>query len=252
MLEIIILSITQGITEFLPISSSAHLILISKYLSFNNENITLDISLHLGSLIAVIFFFKKEIINFFGNKSLFIKVFFSSLPTLIVGYLLIKFKIIEQLRTIQIIGITTILFGLLLYLSDRSKSHKSINELNLNDCVVIGILQIFSLIPGVSRSGITITGARFLNFNRIDSAKISFLLAIPTLLSVSSYSFFKIIELNNLQFTVKNFWLVFFSFVISLITLNFFIKLLKKFSLIFFVIYRILLGFIIFIYVYFL
>lgn len=252
MLEILILSITQGITEFLPISSSAHLILVSKYLNFSNKNLTLDISLHLGSLIAVVFFFKKEITNFLANKSLFIKIFFSSLPTLIVGYLLIKFQLIEQLRSIQIIGLTTIFFGLLLYISDKSKSQKSINELSLYDCVVIGIFQIFSLIPGVSRSGITITGARFLNFNRIDSAKISFLLAIPTLFSVSSYNFLKIIELNNLKFTVQNFWLVFFSFIFSLITLNFFIKFLKKFSLIFFVIYRILLGSIILIYAYYL
>lgn len=248
MLEIIILSITQGITEFLPISSSAHLILISKYLSFNNENITLDISLHLGSLIAVIFFFKKEIINFFGNKSLFIKVFFSSLPTLIVGYLLIKFKLTEQLRSVQVIGITTILFGLLLYLSDKSRSHKSINELSLNNCIIIGIFQIFSLIPGVSRSGVTITGARFLNVNRVDSAKISFLFSIPVLMAVSSYGIFNIIENQNLEITIQNILAIFFSFSFSYITLKYFIKFLQKFTLVSFVLYRVILGIILLIY----
>ena len=249
MVEILILSIVQGITEFLPISSSAHLILVSKYINFNNENLTLDISLHLGSLIAVTFFFKKEIINFLTNKLLFIKIIFGSLPIITIGYLLIKLNLIEQLRSVKIIGLTTIIFGLLLYLSDKSSSEKTINELSLKNSLTIGVFQIFSLIPGVSRSGISITGARFLNFNRIDSAKISFLLSIPTLVAVGSHGILKIIETKNLQFTVQNFWLVFFSFIFSLITLHFFLKFLKKFSLIFFVIYRIILGIIILIYV---
>ena len=250
MLEIILLSITQGITEFLPISSSAHLILISKYINFNNENLTLDISLHIGSLIAVIFFFKKEIINFLENKSLFINIIIASLPTIIVGYALTKLNLIDLFRNVQIIGLTTILFGLLLFFSDKSSSFKSINDYNLKNFIIIGFFQIFSLVPGVSRSGITITAARFLKFNRIDSARISFLLSIPTLFAVSFYNILKIIELKNLQLTIQNFWAIVFAFIFSLVTLNIFLKFLKKFTLTFFVIYRIILGVIIFIYVY--
>ena len=243
MLEIILLSITQGITEFLPISSSAHLILLSKYLNFNNENLTLDISLHLGSLLAVIYFFKKEIFTFFENRSLFIKIILASLPTFIIGFFIVKLNIIEQIRNIQIIAFTTIIFGILLYISDRSEQKKnSVSLLNFKDSIYIGLLQVLSLIPGVSRSGITITGARFLNFSRIESAKISFLLSIPTLFAVSSYNILKIVELNNLQLTIENLGGLFLAFIFSLLTLKYFLNFLKRFSLLFFVIYRVFLG----------
>ena len=251
MLEIFLLSITQGISEFLPVSSSAHLILVSKFLNFNNENLTLDISLHFGSLLAVLFFFKKEILNFLNNKFLFLKIIIASLPTMFFGYLLVKLNIVDQLRNINIIGFTTIFFGLLLYISDKSKTNKNIiNNFKIKDSVYIGFAQTLSLIPGVSRSGITITFARFLNFNRVEAAKISFLLSIPTLLIVCSYNIFKIMQLNSLQISIQNFWGVILSFLFSLITLKLFINFLKKFSLIFFVIYRILLGMLILLNVY--
>lgn len=251
MLEIIILSAIQGITEFLPISSSAHLILASKFLNFSSENLTLDISLHLGSLLAVIIFFKNEILNFIQNKSLFIKIFIGSLPTMIVGFLLSKFNLIDQLRSNYLIALSTILFGVLLYLSDKSQTQKNlINNLSLKDSFFIGLLQILSLIPGVSRSGVTLTGARFLKYTRVESAKISFLFSIPTLIAVGSYSVIKVIELKSIQLTVNNIWAIALSFIFSLATLKIFINLIKKFTLIFFVIYRIILGIIILLYVY--
>ena len=251
MLEIILLSITQGITEFLPISSSAHLILVSKFIHFSNENLTLDISLHFGSLLAVLLFFRKEILNFLYNKSLFLKIIIASLPTMIFGYLFIELNIVDQFRNIYVIGFTTILFGLLLYVSDKSKKNKNIfNDFSIKDSIYIGFVQILSLIPGVSRSGITITCARFLNFNRVDSAKISFLLSIPTLLAVCSYNIVKIIQINNLQFSLQNFWAVALSFITSFLTLKLFLKFLKKFSLTLFVIYRLILGLLILYYVY--
>lgn len=246
MFEIIILSIIQGITEFLPISSSAHLILASEYLSFGKEDLTLDISLHLGSLLAVIIFFKKEILNFLHNKSLFFKIIIGSFPTIISGYLLVKLNLIDHLRSNYIIGITTLLFGLILYFADKSKVNKSINhDFTLKDSIIIGFIQIASLVPGVSRSGVTITGARILKFNRVDSAKISFLLSIPTLITVSMYGILKIIELKNIQITTLNFTAFILSFFFSFLSLKIFIKFLKKFSMVFFVIYRVVLGIII-------
>ena len=251
MLEILILSATQGITEFLPISSTAHLILLSEFLNYKNENLTIDISLHLGSLIAVIFFFKKEIINFIENKSLFLKIFIGALPTLIVGFLMVKLNLIGLFRNAYVISFTTIFFGVLLYFADRTVIKKNnINEFSLKDSIYIGLMQCLSLIPGVSRSGITITGARFLNFNRIQSAKIAFLFSIPTLIAVSSYGVLKLVELKNLNITVHNLWAIIFAFIFSLIALKIFIKYLKKFSLFIFVVYRIILGFLIFVYVY--
>ena len=251
MFEIIILSAIQGITEFLPISSSAHLILVSKFLSFSSENLTLDISLHLGSLLAVIIFFKNEILNFIQNRSLFIKIFIGSLPTIVVGFLLVKFNLFDQLRSTYFIALSTILFGVLLYLSDKSPTKKNlINNLSFKESIFIGLLQILSLIPGVSRSGVTLTGARFLKYTRVESAKISFLFSIPTLVAVSSYGIIKVTELKSIQLTVNNIWAIALSFIFSLATLKIFINFIKKFTLIFFVIYRIILGIIILLYVY--
>ena len=121
MLEIIFLSIVQGITEFLPISSSAHLILVSKYFNFSNQNLTLDVSLHFGSLLAIIFYFKKDLLDFINNKALFYKIILSSIPVILIGFFLIKLNLIDYLRNYKVIGWSTIIFGIFLYFSDRQK-----------------------------------------------------------------------------------------------------------------------------------
>ena len=97
MIEVFILSIIQGITEFLPISSSSHLIIISEYLNFENQSLSIDVSLHIGSFIAVVTYFRKDIVNFIKNKELFIKIFLSSIPVMLIGFLLIRFQLIDQL-----------------------------------------------------------------------------------------------------------------------------------------------------------
>ena len=243
MIEIFILSIIQGVTEFLPVSSSSHLIIISKYLNFENQSLSIDVSLHIGSFIAVITYFRKDIINFIKNKELFFKIFLSSIPVMLTGFLLVKFELIDQLRNLQVIGWTTIIFGILLYISDKfSIENKIDNNFTIKSAMIIGILQILSLIPGVSRSGITITAARILKFNRFDSAKISFLLSIPTLAAVSFFGLKNLVVSNNLDFSVLNIVSIFLSFVFSLITIKFFLNYIKNFNLNIFVIYRIILG----------
>ncbi len=243
MIEIIILSLIQGITEFLPISSSSHLIILSEYLEFNNKNLEIDVSLHIGSFLAVIFFFRKDVLNFVQNKDLFLKILIGSFPVMIVGYLLVKFNFIDQIRNIKVIGWTTLIFGILLYLSDKSNIKKKINSnFTLKSAVLIGFLQILSLVPGVSRSGIAITAARFLNFKRIDSAKISFLISIPILGAVSIFGLKNILFAES-QYDAKiNIFAIFLAFLFSLITIKFFLKYLNKFSLNIFVYYRVLLG----------
>ena len=243
MIEIIALSLIQGITEFLPISSSSHLIIVSEYLEFNNKNLEIDVSLHIGSFLAVIVFFRKDIFNFIENKDLFLKILIGSLPVMIVGYLLVKFNFIDQIRNIKVIGWTTLIFGILLYLSDRSNIQKKINSnFTLKSAVLIGLLQILSLIPGVSRSGITITGARALKFNRYDSAKISFLLSIPTLAAVSIFGLNNLVKSESFSFSFLIIISIIFSFLFSFITIKYFLKYIKTFSLNIFVIYRIFLG----------
>ena len=243
MIEIIALSLIQGITEFLPISSSSHLIIVSEYLEFNNKNLEIDVSLHIGSFLAVIVFFRKDIFNFVQNKDLFLKILIGSLPVMIVGYFLVKFNFIDQIRNIKVIGWTTLIFGILLYLSDRSNIQKKINSnFTLKSAVLIGLLQILSLIPGVSRSGIAITGARALKFNRYDSAKISFLLSIPTLAAVSIFGLNNLVKSESFSFSFLIIISIIFSFLFSFITIKYFLKYIKTFSLNIFVIYRIFLG----------
>ena len=202
MIEVFILSIIQGITEFLPVSSSSHLILISEYLNFQHQSISIDVSLHIGSFIAVITYFRKDIFNFIKNKDLFFKIIISSIPVMFIGFLLVQFELIYQLRNIKLIGWTTIIFGVFLYVSDKSKVNKKIKkEFTFKSAIFIGMLQIFSLIPGVSRSGVTITAARILEYDRLDSAKISFLLSIPTLAAVSIFGFKNLITSENIDFS---------------------------------------------------
>ncbi len=249
MIEIILLSILQGITEFLPISSSSHLILVSKYLNFSNQSLNIDMSLHAGSLIAVVTYFKKDIIYFLKDQSLLYKIIISSFPVMIVGYYLVKLGVIDQLRSFKVIGWTTIIFGIFLYLSDKSKIKINMNDdFSYKSALLIGCFQILSLVPGVSRSGITISAARILKFDRADSAKISFLLSIPTLLAVTIFNFYSLYNSNNLNFSLLNILAVFLSYIVSFITIKYFLIYIKKFSLNIFVIYRIILGSIILFY----
>ena len=243
MIEILILSLVQGITEFLPISSSSHLILISDFLDFKNQNLSIDVSLHIGSFIAVLLYFYKDILNFFDNKILFIKIFISSIPLMIIGFFLVETGFVEKIRNLKVIAWTTVIFGFLLFLSDKFKLEKSIEKnFTIKSAIFIGLFQVLSLIPGVSRSGIAITASRFLNFKRVDAAKISFLLSIPILGAVSLFGLKNLIFSENSYFTVSNLIAIFFSFLTSLITIKYFLIYIKKFNLNIFVYYRVLLG----------
>ena len=243
MFEILILSLIQGVTEFIPISSSSHLIILSDFVGFENQGLSLDVSLHIGSFIAVITYFHKDIINFVANKVLFLKIFISSFPVMIIGFLLIQTNLIEMLRNIEIIGWTTLIFGLLLYISDKFTFENNIEkDFSYKSAILIGIFQILSLVPGVSRSGITITAARILKFNRVDSAKISFLLSIPTLAAVSIFGLKNVISSDDINFSILNILAIFASFIFSIVTIKYFLIYLKKFSLKAFVIYRLFLG----------
>ena len=243
MIEIILLSFIQGLTEFIPVSSSSHLILVSEYLNFDNKNLSIDVSLHIGSFFAVLFYFKKEVLNFIKYKELFLKILVSSITVIILGFILVKSNAIEALRDVRIIGLTTIIFGLLLFFSDRFETKKDMNKnFDYKSAIIIGILQILSLIPGVSRSGISITAARFLNFKRSDSAKISFLLSLPTLAAVSIYGLKNIFLSENLNYSTINLVAILLSGIFSYLTIKYFLIYLKKFNLNLFVIYRIILG----------
>lgn len=242
MIEIFILSLVQGVAEFLPVSSSSHLIITSEYLNLE-KSLAIDVSLHLGSFLAVIVYFYKDVLNFYKNKIIFFKILISSIPVMFVGFILVETNFIEKIRNIETIAWTTLIFGVLLFISDKFKIEKTIKkDFNFKSAIFIGSLQILALIPGVSRSGIAITAARFLGFKRVDSAKISFLISIPILGAVSIFGLNNIILSESQEFAKLNIFAIIFAFFFSLITIKYFLKYLNKFSLNIFVYYRILLG----------
>jgi undecaprenyl-diphosphatase len=250
-IEVLILSAIQGISEFLPISSSAHLILVSSLYEFKSSSLLIDISLHLGSLFAIIYFFRKELLDIKNNQRILGLIALGSFPLIIVGYFLYTTGIIYSLRNIEVIAWTTLIFGIILYIADKNRFDKKIStNLNYQTILIIGLFQIFSLIPGVSRAGITMTAARILKFNRVDSSKISFLLAIPAL---SGASFLGLKDLFNqsVEFNYLVIIAIVSSFIFSFITVKFFLEYINKFSMNAFVIYRIIIALILFFIIYF-
>ena len=212
-IEILILSVVQGVTEFLPISSVAHLELISKYYSFINQNTLIYICLHLGSLIALIIYFRGDLFNFIKNKNFLLKILISTIPIIPVGYVLLETGFINFLSSLEVIAWMSLIFGLLLFVSDKSKTTNNIEtNFTIKSAIIIGIFQVLALIPGVSRSGITITAGRFLGFNRFDSAKISFLLAIPALSAASLLGVHDIYKEGSVELNFLAIIAVIFSF----------------------------------------
>ena len=250
-LQTLILSLIQGVSEFIPVSSSAHLIIFSDIFNSYKSSVLMDACLHLGSLIAIIHYFLKDLIDFSKNKKILKLLVIGSLPLIIVGYFFYEYNIYENLRNIKIIAWSTLVFGILLYFSDRFVSSKSFEDnLNLKNIFTIGFFQILALIPGASRAGIVITGSRFLNFNRYDAAKISFILSIPALLGASvltlkdSFAKDEIMNSNTILGII-------FSYIFSYLTIKYFLIYTKNFSLNIFVIYRVLLSLVLFCFIYF-
>ena len=249
-IEVLILSAIQGISEFLPISSSAHLILVSSLYEFKSSSLLIDISLHLGSLFAIIYYFKNDLLDIKNNSRLLIFIIVGSIPLIVVGYILYSTGIIYELRNIKVIAWTTLIFGIILYIADKNSLHKKIStNLNLKSILFIGLFQILSLIPGVSRAGITITGARVLKFNRIDSSKISFLLSIPALAGASFLGLKDVFD-QSVEFNYLVIIAIVSSFIFSFMTVKFFLIYVNKFSMNVFVIYRILIALFLFAIIY--
>ena len=249
-IEAILLAIIQGLTEFLPISSSAHLILLSEFMG-SSQNLFYDVSLHLGTLIAVCLYFRSELMeivhSFYKYKSflknqLFNQLFLACIPTLVLGFMFVEI-IDSYLRTGLIIAMTTILFGILLFLSTLKKSYKTdIKDLSISDALLIGVAQSLALIPGTSRSGITITAGLFLGLDNKTASKFSFLMAIPTIGVIALYQFYSVDMEYMVDYFEINILGLIISFLIAYTTIDFFIKFINKIGFIPFIIYRIILG----------
>lgn len=249
-LQAFFLAVVQGVSEFIPVSSSAHLVILSEFFDFENQSLVFDVGLHLGSLIAIIFFFRNDLLKIKSDKNLLKLIIIGSLPLIIFGYSFINFGVINIFRNIEVIAWSSLVFGLLLYYADGFKVSKKFDkDLSIKSILIIGIMQVLSLVPGVSRSGIIITVGRLLNFNREDSIKISFFLSIPALLGASILSI-KDVAKENFEFNLLLIISILVSFIFSYLTIKYLLIYVQKFSLKIFVIYRIILSFFIFLIIY--
>ncbi len=246
----ILIALVQGVSEFIPVSSSAHLLLISYLSKFNYTSLEVDISLHLGSLLAILVYFWKDLINILDNKKLLHLIIFGSIPLIVIGFIVNYFDVIYLLRNLKLIAWTTLIFGIVLFFADKKIAKNNIeNNLNFKNIIVIGLFQVLALIPGVSRSGIVITASRMFGFKRVDSAKISFFLSIPALFGASVLGAGDILN-KNIDFNFIILISIFFSFIFSFLTIKYLLKYLEKFSLNIFIYYRIILSIILFLIVY--
>ena len=251
--QAIILALIQGITEFLPISSSAHLILPAQVLAWPDQGLAFDVAVHIGSLAAVLTYFRKDIAaitvgwfsTFSGNTSnpdgkLGWSIILATVPAAIAGLIFDDF-IETHLRSIEVIAATTIIFGLLLWWADSKKSrHKSLVDLSLKLALLIGCAQALALIPGTSRSGVTITAALFLGFTRTDAARFSFLLAIPIIVLSGGYKGLQLLATDVDWLTLMTGVAV--SAVSAYLCIHYFLGFINRIGMLPFVIYRLVLG----------
>ena len=254
-LQIIILAIIQGLTEFLPISSSAHLILVPVVLQWPDQGLAFDVAVHVGSLLAVMLYFRHEVVNMTtawfdsvlqqrhnADSRLAWWVILGTIPAVVAG-LLFKDVVETELRSPLVIAWATIGFGLLLALADRVKRHlRDEYSLSWRDVLIIGCFQALALIPGTSRSGITMTAGLFLGLQRDAAARFSFLLSIPVIIASGV---FKTRDLIESQLPVE--WgllllAVGLSALSAWLCIHLFLQLINRIGMMPFVIYRLLLG----------
>ena len=253
-LQLVLLSVIQGFTEFLPISSSAHLILVPKFMDWQDQGLAFDVALHVGTLLAVVFYFRAEIITIIkdfleslklrkkvGESTLGWAIIIATIPVGLAGLSFNDF-ISDNLRSPFVIAATTIIFGLALYFSDRKVGAKSEYDITIWFAILIGVAQAVALIPGTSRSGITMAAALFLGFSRVASARFSFLLSIPVIILAGGLQAIKLIKSETLVVWSEIFLGVGLSAVSAYICIYFFLKLISKISMTPFVIYRLVLG----------
>jgi undecaprenyl-diphosphatase len=253
--QAIILALVQGITEFLPISSSAHLILVPRLLGWTDQGLAFDVAVHVGTLSAVVFYFRAELARMTvawlqscagrgvsADARLAWLVVLGTVPVALAG-LLLHTLIENELRSPLVIAVTTIGFGILLWLADRQGRHeRDTGSLGIRDVVLIGLAQALALIPGTSRSGITITAALALGLTRSDAARFSFLLSIPAIVMAGGYEAWKL-----LTYTGPVQWGTILlgaavSAVSAWLCIHFFLRLIERIGMWPFVLYRLLLG----------
>lgn len=260
---LVILSIIQGITEFLPISSSGHLVLLPTLMETEDQGLLLDIAVHFGTLLAVMLYFYKDLISLVKggfdtitfkqtpDRGLFFNIIIATLPIIIAGFL-VHHYIPQGFRDPALIGWTTLIFGILLGLADQSRQTTITPENSrLYKSFIIGLAQILALLPGTSRSGITMTACRFFGYDRVEASRFALLLGIPTIAGAAFLGFLDLIETNSLELQKEAMIAALLSCIFAYIAIAGLMRFVKDFNFMGFVIYRIILGSSILIWVYF-
>lgn len=254
MIHVVILALIQGITEFLPVSSSAHLILPKEILGWPDQGLVFDVAVHLGTLMAVIVYFRKDVSALIigWSQSLITRkqndastlawaIIVATIPAGVVG-ILCNNLIEEHLRSIAVIAASTIIFGLLLgYADKRGDGHATLVDMTLRIALIIGCAQALALIPGTSRSGITITAALLLGFSRTDAARFSFLMSIPVIVLSGGLKGLELVDSHQVDWTALSTGVI-VSAVSAYICIHYFLSFINRLGMTPFVVYRLLLG----------
>ena len=251
-IQYFVLGLIQGITEFLPVSSSAHLILISQLTNWQDQGIFSDIAVHVGTLIAVILYLLKDlriiVIDFFNfrksnSKNFAIKIFIATLPALIIGFIVYEYFII-YFRNLTVIAWASIIFSIILYLADQRKNlNKKWEDLNYIEVFFIGLWQSLAFIPGASRAGVTITGARLLGVKSKSSAIFSMLLSIPIILASLCLSIIDLFSKQSIEINLTQpIFAASIACITALISIHTMMKILQFTNFNIFIVYRIILG----------
>ncbi|ALG67600.1 undecaprenyl-diphosphate phosphatase [Beggiatoa leptomitoformis] len=254
--HIIILAVIQGLTEFLPISSSAHLVFIPQLLGWKDQGLAFDVAVHVGTLTAILWYFRHDLRPLLvawwqscltrqltDESRLVWGVGLGTIPVALIGLIMSVLDVDEALRTTLIIAITTIIFGLLLGYADKTGTHRRTEyQLTWRDIAIIGIAQAIAVIPGVSRSGITMTAALLVGLNRTASARFSFLLSIPIIILAGGMETLKLLKQADQLVWLDMGLGVLFSAISAYLCIRLFMGLLEKMGMMPFVIYRLVLG----------
>lgn len=243
-LRLITLGMVQGLTEFIPVSSSAHLILTRIFLGWKDVGLSVDMALHLGTLLALISYMWKDwYLILTSKRNILTFIIIATIPGAIFGFLLENIAE-EYFRSTLIIGLAMSIFGLILFVVDRKSLHnKTLNQMGMKDAVIIGFSQILAIIPGVSRSGATLTGSFLCNLRRDESARFSFLLSVPIIGGAGLVSLIKIFKDASSPIASSDMLLgLISSFVFGYLAVHFMLNYLKSHNTNIFVYYRIIFG----------
>lgn len=252
--QIIVLAVIQGITEFLPISSSGHLILIPALTGWPDQGLITDVMVHMGSLVAILIYFWRDVYRLAVGGLLLLRgkmtddgklalyLLAGSVPAVIFGLVLKETGLVDSFRSVKLIAWNAIIFGVLLLIADMvGKQFRKTEEMTLGAALFVGCAQALALIPGTSRSGITMTAARFLNFSRPEAARFSFLLGIPATAGAGILTLGEALE-KGVAISGDAFLAAGLTLISALAAIAFLMTLLRRISFFPFVLYRLVLG----------